>query len=413
MSALFRNLVRFGRLLHTAGLDVPAGRMIDVASALDHIDIGRRADFYFALRGLLVHRRQDLPVFDEMFRAFWREPRRRPPGDLRAMGRQRSLGPPEVVLTGTAPEEAAGQGPANDDVRAGQITATSYSAQDALRAKDFAEFTDDELREARRIVSSMKWDLGRRRTWRRRRNEGREPDLRRAARENMRYGGEPLRIPTRGRTSRPRPLVIIADVSGSMERYSRMLLHFVYSVAGNDVRRPFQGRRRVEAFVFATRFTRITGEIARHGVREAAIVARHVPDWGGGTRIGEAVRAFNVHWARRVVSRGAIVLLISDGWDRGDPEVLGREMARLQRSCRRLIWLNPLLGAPGYQPLTRGMQAALDFIDDFMPAHNLNSLEALAAHLNGVSLRTRGGPRESVLGQVGRPFRVGFPVGRT
>ena len=173
--------------------------------------------------------------------------------------------------------------------------------------------------------------------------------------------------------------MIIADVSGSMERYARMLLHFIYSVA--------EGERRVEAFVFATRFTRITGEIARHGVRDAPLVARHVPDWGGGTRIGDAVRTFNVQWARRVVSRGAIVLLISDGWDRGDPDMLGREMARLQRSCRRLIWLNPLLGAPGYQPLTRGMQAALRFVDDFLPAHNITSLEALAAHLQGVSAR--------------------------
>ena len=379
MSALFRNLIRFGRLLHAAGVDVPAGRMIDVASALEHVDIGRRADFYYALRGLLVHRRQDLPIFDELFRAFWREQRQRPAHDLRAMGRQRSLGRPEVVLTGTAPEEATDDSPAADDVRTGQIAATSYSARDALRAKDFAEFTDDELRDARRIVSGMRWDLGRRRTWRRKRNEGREPDLRRLVRENIRYGWEPVHIPTRGRTTKPRPLVIIADVSGSMERYARMLLHFIYSVAG--------GERRVEAFVFATRFTRITGEIARHGVREASIVTRHVPDWGGGTRIGDAVRAFNVHWARRVVSRGAIVLLISDGWDRGDPAVLGSEMARLQRSCRRLIWLNPLLGAPGYQPLTRGMQAALGHIDDFLPAHNIDSLEALAAHLNQVSAR--------------------------
>ena len=379
MSALFRNLVRFGRLLHAAGLGVPAGRMIDVASALDHIDIGHRTDFYFTLRGLLVHRRQDLPVFDEMFRAFWREPRQRPPNNLRAMGRQRSLGRPEVVLTGTAPDDEARDLPETDRVRPAQIAATSYSAQDALRAKDFAEFTDDELREARRIVAAMRWDLGRRRTWRRRRNEGSEPDLRRVARENIRYGGEPLRVPTRGRVSKPRPLVIIADVSGSMERYARMLLHFIYSVA--------EGERRVEAFVFATRFTRITGEIARHGVRDAPLVARHVPDWGGGTRIGDAVRTFNVQWARRVVSRGAIVLLISDGWDRGDPDMLGREMARLQRSCRRLIWLNPLLGAPGYQPLTRGMQAALRFVDDFLPAHNITSLEALAAHLQGVSAR--------------------------
>ena len=202
-------------------------------------------------------------------------------------------------------------------------------------------------------------------------------------RENIRYGWEPVHIPTRGRTTKPRPLVIIADVSGSMERYARMLLHFIYSVAG--------GERRVEAFVFATRFTRITGEIARHGVREASIVTKHVPDWGGGTRIGDAVRAFNVHWARRVVSRGAIVLLISDGWDRGDPAVLGSEMARLQRTCRRLIWLNPLLGAPGYQPLTRGMQAALRHIDDFLPAHNIDSLEALAAHLSRLGRTSQAG----------------------
>jgi uncharacterized protein len=379
VSLLFGNLIRFGRILHDAGVDVPAGRMIEVASALDHIDLARRTDFYYGLRTLLVHRRQDLVIFDEAFRAFWREPRQRSPNDLRAMGRQRSLGRPQVVLTGTVPEAATGEGPTTDSLQAGQIAAASYSAQDALRAKDFAEFTDDELSEARRLVSQMRWDLGRRRTWRRRRNEGREPDLRRLARENIRYGGEPLRVPTRGRTSKPRPLVIIADVSGSMERYARMLLHFIYSVAG--------GERRVEAFVFATRFTRITGEIARHGVREAPLVARHVPDWGGGTRIGEAVRAFNLQWARRVVSRGAMVLVISDGWDRGDPDLLGREMARLQRSCRRLIWLNPLLGAPGYEPLTRGMQAALRFIDDFLPAHNLNSLEALAQHLERVSDR--------------------------
>ena len=313
MSALFRNLIRFGRLLHAAGVDVPAGRMIDVASALEHVDIGHRADFYYALRGLLVHRRQDLPIFDELFRAFWREQRQRPAHDLRAMGRQRSLGRPEVVLTGTAPEEATDDLPATDDVRDGtdrgdQLQrAVTPCGRRISRSSPTTSFVT-----RRRIVSAMRWDLGRRRTWRRKRNEGREPDLRRLVRENIRYGWEPVRIPTRGRTTKPRPLVIIADVSGSMERYARMLLHFIYSVAG--------GERRVEAFVFATRFTRITGEIARHGVREAPIVARHVPDWGGGTRIGDAVRAFNVHWARRVVSRGAIVLLISDGWDRGDPD---------------------------------------------------------------------------------------------
>jgi len=379
VSVLFDNLIRFGRLLHAAGLDVQAGRMIDVAGALDHIDIGRRADFYYALRALLVHRPQDLPVFDEAFQAFWREPRRRSPHGLRAMGRQRTLGRPEVVVTAGRDQAGPIDAPARDDVRAARIAALSYSASEVLRAKDFAEFTDDEMRQAAKIIASLRWDLGRRRSWRRRQGGGRDVDLRRLVRANMRYGGEPLRIPTRGRTTRPRPLVIIADVSGSMERYARMLLHFIHGLAG--------GARRVEAFVFATRFTRITREIARRGARAAPNVPARVPDWGGGTRIGEAVRTFNVEWARRVLSHGAIVLLVSDGWDRGDPQLLAREMARLQRSCRRLIWLNPLIAAPGYEPVTRGMQAALPFVDDFLPADNFDSLEALAAHLNRLGAR--------------------------
>jgi hypothetical protein len=213
------------------------------------------------------------------------------------------------------------------------------------------------------------------------RDAGREPDLRRLVRRNVRYGGEPIVIPTRGRVRKPRPLVVIGDVSGSMERYARMLLHFVYSLAG--------GARRVEAFVFATRFTRITRELSQGHADAAAAIQAHVPDWGGGTRIGDAIRAFNVRWARRVRGRGPVVLLISDGWDRGDPVVLAREMARLARSCRRLIWLNPLIGSPGYEPLTRGMQAALPYVDDFLPAHNVNSLQALADHLNTLSDRDR------------------------
>ena len=378
MSALFNNLIRFGRVLQSAGLDVHAGRMIDVAQALDHIDIRRRTDFHQTLRTLLVHRPQDLPIFDAMFRAFWREPTP-PRGDLRAMGRQRSLGPGDAILTGGNPAAPSDDLPLREDVNAARIAADSYSARDTLRTKDFAAFTEDELRQARAIIAAMKWDLGSRRTWRRRRDEGREVDFRHVVRANMPLGGEPLRVPRRGRMRKPRPLAIIADVSGSMERYARMLLHFIHTVA--------EGERRVEAFVFATRFTRLTREIARHGIEAAENIPAHVPDWGGGTRIGDAIRTFNVHWRRRVLPAGAIVLLISDGWDRGEPEVLAREMARLQRSSRRLIWLNPLLGAPGYQPLTRGMRAALPFVDDFLPVHNLDSLEALAAHLSTVSDR--------------------------
>jgi uncharacterized protein with von Willebrand factor type A (vWA) domain len=193
-------------------------------------------------------------------------------------------------------------------------------------------------------------------------------------------GGEPIELPRRRRREAARPLILLADVSGSMERYSRMLLHFLYGLGRSGAR--------VETFLFATRLTRVTRHLAGRRANEAfARVARDVQDWGGGTRIGEALRAFNMRWARRVMRNGPVVLIVSDGWDRGDPELLARELARVRRSCRRVIWLNPLLGSSGYQPLTRGMQAALRHVDDFLPAHNLNSLEQLAAHLASLPSR--------------------------
>ena len=215
------------------------------------------------------------------------------------------------------------------------------------------------------MLALLSWDVGQRRTrrWTRSRH-GRAIDLRRIVPHNARYGGELLALPARARTIKRRPLVLICDVSGSMERYTRMLLHFVHGLSTRAWR--------VETFLFATRLTRVTRELKRKGAGTATVqrIPWTVPDWGGGTRIGDAV-----------------VLLISDGWDRGEPDVLGREMARLQRSSRRLIWLNPLLGSPDYRPLTRGMQAALPFVDDFLPVHNLESLEALAEQLNRLDSR--------------------------
>ena len=187
--------------------------------------------------------------------------------------------------------------------------------------------------------------------------------------------GELLLLETRQRVEKPRPLVLLCDVSGSMERYSRLLLYFVHGLAHT--------LGRVEVFLFATRLTRVTRELAvRNASAPLPAAASRLSDWGGGTRIGEALRTFNLRWARRVMRHGPVVLLISDGWDRGEPAVLRTEIARLQRSCHRLIWLNPLLGSPGYRPLTRGMQVALPFVDDFLPVHNLVSLEMLADHLS-------------------------------
>jgi uncharacterized protein with von Willebrand factor type A (vWA) domain len=187
----------------------------------------------------------------------------------------------------------------------------------------------------------------------------------------------PLELRRQKRKIRTRPLIVICDISGSMDRYARLLLRFVHALG--------QGLENTEVFVFGTRLTRITRELRKRDVDTALTqVVSSVEDWSGGTRIGEAIKAFNYRWARRVLRSGATVVIISDGWDRGDPELLGREMARLQRSCRRLIWLNPLLGAPGYQPLTQGMRAAMPYIDEFLPIHNLQSLEALADLLGQV-----------------------------
>ena len=200
-------------------------------------------------------------------------------------------------------------------------------------------------------------------------------DLRRTLRHNLRYGGEPLELPRRQRKVKRRPLVVICDISGSMERYSRVLLQFIYAVSSR--------LDRVESFVFSTRLTRITRQLRTRDVDHALDEATAaITDWAGGTRIGEAIKHFNYQWARRVLNQGAVVLIISDGWDRGDVTLLGREMDRLHRSCHRLIWLNPLLSDVDYEPLVRGMQAALPHIDDFLPVHNLASLEQLADKLS-------------------------------
>jgi uncharacterized protein with von Willebrand factor type A (vWA) domain len=237
----------------------------------------------------------------------------------------------------------------------------------------------EELEAVKQLISEINWQLGMRETRRKQPGSGDELDIRRTFRASMKYGGEILKWDFRRRKQQPRPLVIIADVSGSMERYTRLLLHFVYGLAEGLA-------NRVEVFVFSTRLTRITRDL-RHKDIDFAVrqVSRQVPDWSGGTRIGEAVRTFNFTWGRRVLGRGAVVLMISDGWDRGEIDLLRREMDRLQRSCHRLIWLNPLLGSPEYQPLTRGIQAALPYIDDFLPVHNLSSLEDLADRLRDIS----------------------------
>jgi uncharacterized protein len=381
------NLLLFGRLLRKLGLDVNPGRMMDLVSALDHLEIGRKSDFFYAARTLLVHEREDLPLFDEAFERFWRKPAES--WDVEWQGltrRRRSTGP---IVTHPPLKEAATQ--TNDPASKStelltvvEVTRT-YSDRELLRHKNFADMNAEESEAVKQMMSHLLWKESERQTRRHRPGKGHLIDLRRTLRRSLRSEGEVFSWAFREQKLKPRPLVVIADISGSMERYTRLFLHFIYGMKA-ALSQP------VEAFVFSTRLTRITRPLQTHDLdRALKNVGELVHDWAGGTRIGESLKTFNFEWGRRVLGRGAVVLIISDGWDRGDVELLRREMARLKRNCHRLIWLNPLLGAPDYEPLTRGIQAALPNIDNFLPVHNLASLEDLANRLADLNGRANGG----------------------
>jgi uncharacterized protein len=369
------NILHFTNALRRAGLDVHAGRMPDLVIAVERVGIRRRDDVRAALRCLLVHRREDIAPFNAAFAEFWRARASRDRGGLPLS----SLGErPRIVASptsGTSVQFESDRQEGSSD--SATLAAGAWSAVESLQTRDFADLTPAELMRAEALLARMSWRLGVRRTRRQVKAASGRVDLRRIVRENMKHGGELLSVPRRAAREKPRPVVVLADVSGSMERYARMLLQFVYGMSA--------GAHDVESFVFATRLTRITRQVARRGSSGAlSAMAGHVRDWGGGTRIGDALRAFNLHHARRVMRNGPVVLIISDGWDRGEPETLARELARVRRSCRRLVWLNPLLGSANYEPLTRGMRAALPLVDDFLPAHNLASLDDLARHLRSL-----------------------------
>jgi hypothetical protein len=387
------NLVVFGRRLREAGIPVGPGQVVAMAEAIAAVGVASPDDLQQAARVSCVTRPEQRAAFDAEFRQFVREllgaepaaldafvassaPSEMPLPEVSKKRQQTSAGEGEAEQEKTvlAVSEADQDAPAEDieDIDAPPEDVLLFSSREVLRRKDFSLCSPDEIGEARRIIEGMDWNLGKRQTRRREKaTSGDSFDPRRTMRHSLRHGGIPLDLKRQRRKVRTRPLVLICDISGSMDRYARLLLRFVHALG--------QGLDSTEVFVFGTRLTRITRELRRRDVDRALTdVVNSVEDWSGGTRIGEAIKTFNFAWSRRVLRSGATVVVISDGWDRGDPLLLGREMARLQRSCRRLIWLNPLLGAPGYQPLTQGMRAAMPYIDHFLPIHNLQSMAALA-----------------------------------
>ena len=376
MPEFLPNLLRFGRLLRAGGLDVPVGRMLDLTEALTHVDVESRDDVFHTCRTLLVHRPDQLAIFERAFDTFWTGVR----GGAVAASPSPSRGDAVGGATGAVLQASVPRADEREDDEAASGAMRAWSDAGGFAHKDFAELSAEEVARGRDALDGLTWTPGLRRTRRWAPGRGPRVDVRRLLARGVRTGGDVFTLPTRRRRQRPRPLVVLCDVSGSMDRYSRLLLHFAYGLT--------ERHARVEAFLFATRLTRVTRQLRRRRANDALTgVAREATDWAGGTRIGPALEQFHRQWARRVLGRGAVVLLISDGWDCGDPDLLGEQVARLQRSCHRLIWLNPLIGTEGYEPLTRGLQAALPFIDAFLPARTLADLGDLAVHLNDLEPR--------------------------
>ena len=404
-SHLERNVIVFGRALRALGFRVQPDRLVLFAQALEAVGLQRREDVRAAARTVLARSPLEAERCDAAFDVFWqaahageegarmREPEPEP-------ARERNARKDEPPREGPATNAARAAGGAQDEAATAPSQrpmlqllegdrSRAYSYAEGLYQKDFARLTESELERARELTNREAWDLGRRLTRRMRTGRGSGVfDPARTLRTSLRRGGELLSLKTRERRTKRRDLVLLCDISGSMDRYSRLLLQFVHTVrsaVGN-----------VEAFVFGTRLTRITRQLRHRQIQDALDeVAASVPDWAGGTRIGESLHTFNHRWARRVLARGAIVIIISDGWDRGDIDLLAAEMRRLQRSAYRLIWLNPLLGSAGYRPHTIGMKAALPYVDNFLPAHNLKSLVQLAALLQSVEHRRPTRPQRS------------------
>ena len=390
---LAENILYFARTLRAAGLPVGPGKVLDALEAATAVGLARREDFYWTLHAVFVNRRDQQEIFDQAFHVFWRNPE--------ILERMMSLLLPDITpLAGGRPqggEELSRRltdvlRPKDDGSTAGEAeeqteidAVMTFSNKEILQTIDFEKMSGEELAEAKRAIQAMRLPIMEVPTRRfRTARQGQRADLRATMRAGLRSGGDTIPLRWKRQRRRHPPLVVICDISGSMSRYSRMLLHFMHAIT-ND-------RDRVYSFVFGTRLTNITRHL-RHKDVDVAVekVTELVVDWSGGTRIGACLHDFNVTWARRVLGQGALVLLISDGLDRDNAEGLAGEIERLHKSCRRLIWLNPLLRYDAYEPKSMGAKAMIAHVDDFRAVHNLQSLTELSAVLTRPAARREEG----------------------
>jgi len=370
---LTANILQFARLLRHAGLQVDTGQTATFLRAMKVIGFDRRSDVRAAGRAIFTRRRDDQGLYDAAFDLFWRRrgpasgPSERLPR-IRQDSRRESPADPGHALD------------AND--AAGEVVPTvlpqATSDREILRSMDFALLTPAEARDAHAMLEALRPKLPMRNSRRPVTDRGgHRPAMRAMLRLALSTGGEALRWRWLRRTERPRPIVLICDISGSMERYSRFMLRFAHALQRSGAP--------LEVFVFGTRLTRITRQLRIRSPDAALrLVAERVVDWSGGTRIGESLHELNRRWVRRTVRSGAVVLLVSDGWERGDPRLLASEMATLRRSCHRLLWIDPLAARPGFEPATVGLTAALPNVDELVPAASVASLQELAFRLRSL-----------------------------
>jgi uncharacterized protein with von Willebrand factor type A (vWA) domain len=373
------NILRFVRVLRRAGLAVGPGQMLRAIAAAEAVGVANRDDFYWALHAVFVNRRDQRELFDQAFRVFWRNPKllEHMAGlSIPVPAEESQAGEGEISRrVAEAMSDTAGSAFGERELEVEVDAAMSWSRREVLREMDFENMSTAEIHEARKAIAQMSLPIMEvpNRRWRPD-AAGARADMRASLRAALRGGGDIIPLRKRSRQRRHPPLVILCDISGSMEVYSRMFLHFMHAIT-ND-------RDRVHTFLFGTRLTNITRYLRQRDVDLALDrVANAVKDWAGGTRIGHCLHEFNRDWSRRVLGQGAVVLLITDGLDRDAGAGLGAEMLRLHKSCRRLIWLNPLLRYGAFEPRSLGVRAIMPHVDEFRPVHNLESLRALTQAL--------------------------------
>ena len=367
-----RMAVTFARVLRGAEIAVPIGCVLTFVDALGSVGVADRSSVYWAARATLIHRPEDLAVFDRAFNTFWHRVDHMGIDDA-----EEDVEHITLAVDDDSNDEDSDSAPPADEP---SIT-LRFSAVETLRDKDFAAYDSTELQLAQQLMAQLRFVGPPRRSFRlRAAPRGRRPDMRATMRSSLRAGGEPIRRHWREPGDRLRRLVLLVDISGSMEPYARAMLRFVQAAVA--------GRQRVEAFSIGTRLTRMTKELnSRDPDRALRQASERVQDWSGGTRLGDCLRTFNDQWGVRGMARGAIVVVLSDGWDRGDPAVLGEQMQRLHRITYNLVWVNPLKVTPGYAPLARGMAAALPYVDHFVEGHSLAAMEELATVIATNSMR--------------------------